>query len=348
MKQSFFSIARSKASVLATALCTAVLLLAIPQMPNAQAQLDVAAYQKVISLQVKNLEKDTYVTFPEGYIFDRYEMRPPYIFRYSDGIERQVYLYSVEQKADGAFVGLLAIYQNVQSQKRIQVLMPNENASKQVWNAYLDELKYRGEEENGLLSTLSFVFGKELAARLAKDNQSDEPKEEQSAYDFCFLAETQVLLPGGGTASIASLRPGDRVLAPAPGGGFIETDILAVEAHPVSAEPLVRLSATAFPAEANRQAANMQHPSTHLLTLTASHPVFIGGLEQLEKMQQAVFAPAGNLTTGQRVWAATPDEGLMPASLNLCEQAGLYTGQVFNLKTRAGTYIAEGIVVGDK
>src|SRR5690349_10617463 len=52
--------------------------------------LSLEEFNKVKTFIPKNLDQDTYVKFENAYILDRYQMKPPYVFKYSDGIERKI------------------------------------------------------------------------------------------------------------------------------------------------------------------------------------------------------------------------------------------------------------------
>ena len=49
-------------------------------------------FEAVRKISIKNLDKDTYVK-DGAFILDN--SNPPYVFKFSDGIERRIYLYKV-------------------------------------------------------------------------------------------------------------------------------------------------------------------------------------------------------------------------------------------------------------
>ena len=54
-------------------------------------------FEAVRKISIKNLEKDTYVK-DGAFILDN--SNPPYVFKFSDGMERRIYLYKVMECGD--------------------------------------------------------------------------------------------------------------------------------------------------------------------------------------------------------------------------------------------------------
>ncbi|WP_405515814.1 hypothetical protein [Spirosoma sp. KNUC1025] len=136
------------------------------QTTAAATGMTVEQLKAVKAVKIANLDKDTYFK-SGGFILDRYEERPAYVFTYSDGITRKIYLYKIFAAEDTKDLGLLAIYKNEKSGEVKPFVIPGASADRKAWDAYIDDLKYVGEKEPGLMSTLTFVLSREMAGLLS-------------------------------------------------------------------------------------------------------------------------------------------------------------------------------------
>jgi hypothetical protein len=180
---------------------------------TASAAMTVDQLNAIKAVKVTNLDKDTYFK-SGGFILDRYEERPAYVFTYSDGITRKIYLYKVFTADDTKELGLLALYKNEKSGEVKPFVIPGASADRKAWDAYIDDLKYVGEKEPGLMSTLTFVLSREMAGLLsgggAKTDEGGGKKKEE--YNFCFAPDAPVTMADGSTKPIGDVKAGDIVM----------------------------------------------------------------------------------------------------------------------------------------
>jgi hypothetical protein len=197
--------------------CLLVCCVVVAQLVSQHAQAQTASMtldqlKAVKAIKIGNLEKDTY--FKSGdFILDRYEERPAYVFNYSDGIPRKIYLYKIFTAADTKELGLLAVYENGKTKEIKPFVIPGASADRKAWDAYIDDLKYVGEKEAGLMSALGFVISREMSLLMgggAKEEGGDKKKEE---YNFCFPVDAVVTLADRQTKAIQDVKTGDEVLA---------------------------------------------------------------------------------------------------------------------------------------
>jgi hypothetical protein len=190
-------------------------------------------YGKVKAFTFKNLDEDTYVKFDNSYILDRYQMKPPYVFKYSDGIERRFYLYKLLDNKTKKDLGMVAVYYLPAEKRAINLCIPNATAAKEVWARYIDDLKELGAKENGLLSTYSYVLSKEMSV-LAGGSAGQPVSAAGSAsdYDVCFPENALVLLPDGQEKPIHSIQSGEQIAAfDQASGKLVATTVTDVEMH---------------------------------------------------------------------------------------------------------------------
>ena len=166
----------------------------------------------VKAIKIGNIEKDTYFK-ADGFILDRYEERPAYVFNYTDGITRKIYLYKIFDAASTKELGLAAFYVNGKTNAMKTFVIPGANGDRKAWDAYIDDLKYVGEKEPGLMSTLTFVLSREMASLMAggtgKADEGGAKKKEE--YNFCFAADAPVTMADGSVKAIRDVVVGDLV-----------------------------------------------------------------------------------------------------------------------------------------
>ncbi|XWW46739.1 hypothetical protein JYG30_04580 [Fibrella sp. USSR17] len=289
------------------------------------------------ALKINNLEKDTYVK-SGGFILERYEDRPAYVFNYSDGITRKIYLYKVYSAADTKDLGLLAIYQNAKTGALKPFVVPGAAGDRKAWDAYLDDMKYIGEKEPGLMPALTFVLSREMAnimgGSTGKADENGEKKKEE--YNFCFGPQSLVTLADGSSKAIADVRAGDVVMSyEAATQSVVSNRVTALNAHPMGSEVTLVGIWTVPTNELTASAALMPAPA-QLLEATANHPVLtatgrkaLGDVavgELVYRCENGVTYPARVVRTGSTGRAAT----------------------VYSLSTEKGSYVVAGTVVLDK
>ncbi|GAA4353513.1 hypothetical protein GCM10023185_14210 [Hymenobacter saemangeumensis] len=154
----------------------------------------------------------------------------------------------------------------------------------------------------------------------------------------CFPAQALVTLADGSKQAIASIKAGSLVQSyDARTGRISTTRVSAVQVHADHDYPLLRLRfATPAVLASTEDTVAPLLPATEVLA-TPNHPF-------LTADNDAVRADALSSTQAVPFTAAA---GLEPAYLAERSSAGTAT-VVYNLKTEAGNYFVEGLLVGDK
>lgn len=289
----------------------------------------------VKAIRIANLDKDTYFK-SGGYILDRYEERPAYVFTYSDGITRKIYLYKVFAAEDTKDLGLLAIYQNGKTGEVKPFVIPGATADRKAWDAYIDDLKYVGEKEPGLMSALTFVLSREMAGLMAggsgKVEDGGKKKEE---YNFCFAADAPVTLANGSVKNISDIAVGDVVLGyDTQAKTFVPTRVNCVGTHTgtfaltgVWLVPANELTAD------NRPAVS----TPVLLEATSNHPVLTAtGRKAL-----------GDVNTNELLYRYENGKTVAYRVVRTQTQTR-NVSTVYNLATESGAYVVGETVVLDK
>ena len=163
-----------------------------------------AEFEAVKKISIKNLEKDTYVK-DGAFILDN--SNPPYVFKFSDGMERRIYLYKVMESAGMKEIANLMVFNTPKDGKRINLVVPNPLADKEVWGKYIDELKNGEKAVMGFSSCVAFVLAKEFSGVLAMKGK------EEDKYEYCFPATAQVSMMDGSMKNISDVKVGDKVLS---------------------------------------------------------------------------------------------------------------------------------------
>ena len=290
----------------------------------------------VKAIKIANLDKDTYFK-SGGYILDRYEERPAYVFTYSDGITRKIYLYKIFAAEDTKDLGLLALYQNTKTNEIKPFVIPGATADRKAWDAYIDDLKYVGEKEPGLMSTLTFVLSREMAGLMSggAGAKADEGGKKKEEYNFCFAPDAPVTLADGSSKKMVEVIVGDVVMGyDANTKSLTSTHVTRVDAHAGNFElvgvwmtPVSELTAD------NQQA--LIAPT--LLEATANHPVLTAtGRKALGEvsMGEVLYRSENNRVAAYKVVQI--------------EKAVRSVKSVYTLATQSGAYFVNGTVVLDK
>ena len=322
-------------------LCCAVATQLLSQRAFAQtttASMTLDQLKAVKAIKIGNLDKDTYFK-SGGYILDRYEERPAYVFTYSDGITRKIYLYKIFSAEDTKDLGLLAIYQNAKTNDVKSFVIPGASADRQAWDAYIDDLKYVGEKEPGLMSTLTFVLSREMAGLMsgggAKTDEGGAKKKEE--YNFCFAPDALVTLADGSTKVFSNVTTDDVVLGyDAKTKALLPTRVTRVDTHTGSfALAGVWLSPVQELTADNRAA--LTAPT--LLEATANHPVLTNtGRRAL-----------GEVKAGEILYRYDVSTSTVVAHKVVRTQLSVRAVKtVHNLATESGAYLVGETVVLDK
>ncbi len=288
------------------------------------------------AIKIGNLEKDTYFK-TGGFILDRYEERPAYVFTYSDGITRKIYLYRVFAATDTKELGLLAVYQNGKTGEVKPFVLPGANADRTAWDAYLDDLKYVGEKEPGLLPALTFVLSREMSLLQggpAKPDEGGTKKKED--YNFCFARDALVTLADGSVREIATIKPGDAVRSyDAATKSFTDTRVTRVDSHTAAEIALAGVWLVPTDEQTAWRSSSLTPPV--LLEATANHPV----------LTEAGRKPLGAVQVGETLYHLENAHAI-PYRVVRLETQTRRVPVVYNLQTERGTYLVGDVVVLDK
>lgn len=168
-------------------------------------------YAVAKNYKFKDLDKDTYVKLDNGVVIDRFEMKPPYVFNFSDGMERKIYLFKLSSGKEKMDLGFLAVYRNSKTTKTMNICVPTVAADKVIWGKYIDDLKDYDKVEFGFSSTMAFVLGKELAT--ATTAVGAVAPIETGEYEFCFPADAPIMLSDKTEIAISKIKTTDLLLS---------------------------------------------------------------------------------------------------------------------------------------
>jgi hypothetical protein len=322
---------------LACATATQLLSQRVAAQTTASAGMTLDQLKAVKAIKITNLDKDTYLK-SGAFILDRYEERPAYVFNYTDGITRKIYLYKIFSAADTKDLGLLAIYQNTKTNEVKPFVIPGASAERTAWDAYIDDLKYVGEKEPGLMSTLTFVLSREMAGLLegggGKTEDGGGKKKEE--YNFCFAPDAPVTLPDGSAKAISTVAVGDVVMGyNARTKSLGQTRVTHVDTHQSAGFALTAVWLT--PAHELTANGNGTLTTPVLFEATANHPV----------LTDAGRKALGDVQAGALLFRVENGK-TVPYRVIRTEQAARTVKTVYNLTTEAGAYLVGETVVLDK
>ncbi len=294
----------------------------------------------VKAIKIGNIEKDTYFK-ADGFILDRYEERPAYVFNYTDGITRKIYLYKVFDAASTKELGLAAFYVNGKTNETKAFVIPGTNGDRKAWDAYIDDLKYVGEKEPGLMSTLTFVLSREMATLLSgsttKTDEGGAKKKEE--YNFCFAADAPVTMADGSTKAISEVVTGDLVKSyDAAARTLVTTSVTRVDVHQTLTDTFALTGVWVVPAEENTAGLGML-TAPMLFEATANHPVLT------TQGRKAL----GDVKAGETLYHYEAGAASVAAyRVVRIEKAIRSVKTVYNLATSTGNYLVGETVVLDK
>ncbi len=289
-------------------------------------------YDAVKMLTVKNLEKDTYIKLPNGFILDRYESRPAYVFKFSDGIERRIYLYKVFETDQMKEIGMLAFFVTPKDGKQLKLCIPNAMASKEIWGAYIDDLKDNDKKIAGFSSCVAFVLSREFSG-----GGKNETTSESGEYEYCFPADAHIQLADGTEKNIADIQPGDQLTSFQSDTKTLSVaTVTQLQVHDNQSFSLSKLLLS--PAN-NTVASQTEHVAFISLEATPNHPVWT----------QTGKKELGAIQTGEIVYLSDHQtHTLQPYRVHAVFQENRKVTKVYNLVTNQATYVVNGIVVFGK
>ncbi|MBC7891557.1 MAG: hypothetical protein H7Y12_05025 [Sphingobacteriaceae bacterium] len=285
-------------------------------------------YDAVKKVTIKNLEKDSYVK-ADKFILDR--VGDPFVFKFSDGTERRVYLYKLFETEKMAELGMLTVYTTPKDGKMRMFPIPSPDAPGEVWGKYIDDLKYGEDAMKGLASCVAFA--------LTKSGVGGTPvvAKEGEKIEYCFPAEAQVTLADGTTKAISEVKTGEQLLSFDEKTGQAElTTVQGVQVHNQKSFSLTRLRLVD---PASLETARLENVWSLGMTLeaTANHPVLTTtGRKTLGEVavgEHLLLLENGSFKK-YRVFTTTPEARSVNA--------------VYNLVTDRDTYLVNGLVVFKK
>ncbi len=299
-------------------------------------------YRKVKTFGISDLEGETYVKFDNAYVLDRYEMRPPYVFKYSDGIERRIYLYRLLDNKTKASLGMVVIYFTPGDKKKFNVCIPNPQADKAVWARYIDDLKEYNAMEKGFGSAFSYVTSREMAVLAGGGAGTTASTGSKTDFDVCFPAFAVVTMADGRLLPISQVRAGDQVASYNTETGTYETaTVQEVEVHDQQLYGIntVFLSRVELFASLNADMGG----GSQMLEATPNHPVWT----------RSGIKPLGNLAAGEVLTGQNPDGTfarwqVMGVGNPAAAGAAYFTDKVYNLVTSRPAYLVNQMVVYTK
>ncbi|MDR6195857.1 hypothetical protein [Siphonobacter sp. SORGH_AS_0500] len=288
-----------------------------------------AEFDAAKKIAVKNLEKDTYVK-AGNFILDR--VGDPFVFKFSDGTERRVYLYKLFETEKMAELGMYAIYTTPKDGKLRQFPLPSPDAAGDVWGKYIDELKYGEDAMKGMASCIAFVLTKSGVGGAPAAAQEGEK------IEYCFPAEALVTLANGTTKAISEVTTGDQVQSY--DSVTKSSEIATVEELTVHADQTFDLTRlTLVDAATKVTASATTNWETVTLEATANHPVLTeNGVKKMSEVRvgDALYYRDAETNTFKKYDVFTTQSAVR--SVN----------KVYNLKTDKATYVVNGTVVMTK
>lgn len=321
---------------LVCALMTQFFTLRVSAQTTASAGMTLEQLNTVKAIKIANLDKDTYFK-SGGFILDRYEERPAYVFTYSDGITRKIYLYKVFTAADTKELGLLALYQNTKTNEVKSFVVPGASADRKAWDAYIDDLKYVGEKEPGLMSTLTFVLSREMANLLAggSTKSGDDGDKKKEEYNFCFAPDAPVMLTDGSTKAIQDVTVGEIIMGyDATTKTPVPTPVTRVDKH---AGTFALVGVWLTPANELSATNHTALTTPVLLEATANHPVLTAtGRRAL-----------GDVKSGDLLYRHENGHAVAYRAVRVEKQVRTVP-TVYNVTTESGAYLIGDTIVLDK
>ena len=290
--------------------------------------LTAAEYDAVKKVTIKNLEKDSYVK-ADKFILDR--IGDPFVFKFSDGTERRVYLYKLFETEKMAELGMFTVYTTPKDGKLRMFAIPSSDAPSEVWGKYIDDLKYGEDAMKGLASCVAFA--------LTKSGVGGTPvvAQEGEKIEYCFPAEARVTLADGTTKAIADVQTGESVLSFNPKTKEAETaTVQRVHVHANQSFKITRLTLVDPASLETARADEGRFLVETTLEGTANHPVLTAtGRKSL-----------GEVRVGETLfWHEAGTNALKAYRVFTAQPAFRRTGTVFNLVTDQPTYLVNGVLV---
>ncbi len=287
-------------------------------------------YDLIKKISIKNLEKDTYIK-DGGFVLDN--SAQPYVFKFSDGLERRIYVYKVMEATNMSEIANLMVFTTPKNGKQIPLVVPNPLAEKEVWGKYIDDLKEGEKTIMGFSSCIAFVMAKEFSG-VSGDKSKDEDK-----YEYCFPGNAMVTMADGSLKEISRVKVGESVLSYNLATNSVEgTLVEKVEVHEHSQFPLTMLSLI-DPNSMIEATLNASRYDLKFLEATANHPILTTkGTSKMGDVKVGdvlfFYEKEANTVREFNVFSAHKDNRMVE--------------KVYNLITQKDNYFVNSIVVQKK
>ncbi len=337
MKKSAFA---SRVCLLAAGLLCCFVSAVMPA--NAQADkprpMTMDEYRKAKAFAINDLETETYVKFENAYVLDRYEMKPPYVFKYTDGIERRVYLYRMLDNKTKQPMGMVAVYQTPANGKKFNVCIPSPETDKAVWAQYIDDLKDYNKAEAAFGSAFAYVLSREMAS-LVNGGATAGNTGNKTDYDVCFPGQATVTMADGTQKPIAEVKAGEQIASYNRQTGEMEiAEVLEVQTHEGKAYELATLLLTD-----DALTASTANSLAHIVKIqaTPNHPLLTQhGRKAVNQLKASDLVYVRNPQTGEF--------GTYTIHQMSLQKFPTTVTKVYNLVTDKQNYLVNDAVVLDK
>lgn len=283
-------------------------------------------FEAVKKIAIKNLDKDTYVK-DGNFVLDN--STSPYIFKFSDGIERRIYLYKVLESAGMKEIANLLIFTTPKDGKRINLVVPNPLAEKETWGKYIDDLKDGEKAVSGFSSCIAFVLAKEFSG------VAGEKGKEEDKYEYCFAADAKVTMADGQMKNISEVKVGDKVISYNTVKKSAEFTIVEkVDIHENKEFEILKVLLV-DPNEMVTASLNVKY-RLKSLEATANHPI----------LTDKGSVKMGDLKVGQSVYVFDNELNTFKKyNIFLVNTGNKKVNKVYNLITEKNNYLVNSVVV---
>lgn len=283
-------------------------------------------FEAVKKIAIKNLDKDTYVK-DGNFILDN--STSPYVFKFSDGLERRIYLYKVLEAAGMKEIANLMIFTTPKDGKKISLVVPNPLAEKETWGKYIDDLKDGEKSVSGFSSCVAFVLAKEFSG------VAGEKGKEEDKYEYCFPAEAKVTMANGEIKNISEVKVGDFVTSFNANKKIAEPTIVEkVDIHENNEFDIVKVLLV-DPSEMITASVSVKYRLKEL-EATGNHPIFT------ENGKTTI----ADLKVGQSVFVYENETRKFKKFNVFITKAGTRkVNKVYNLITEKNSYLVNSVVV---
>lgn len=287
-------------------------------------------YDLIKKISIKNLDKDTYIK-DGGFVLDN--STQPYVFKFSDGLERRIYVYKVMEATNMSEIANLMVFATPKNGKQIPLIIPNPLAEKEVWGKYIDDLKEGEKTIMGFSSCIAFVMAKEFSG-VSGDKSKDEDK-----YEYCFPDNAMVTLADGSLKEISKITAGEAVLTYNMATNSVEETLVEkVQIHENKAFALTKISLI-DPNTMMEVSLNTLKYDLKVLEATANHPVLTA--KGITKM--------GEVKVGDILYFYDKDEKMVKEyQVFTTQKNSKMVEKVYNLITQKNNYLVNSIVVQKK